>query len=58
MINTARLCQFIVEQDLLGLVTLPFNIVDSTPRRDILPTLRYVESIRLMSPIKLHASKC
>jgi len=40
MIDTARLCQFIVVQDLLGLVKLPFNIVDSTPQRDILPTLR------------------
>ena len=39
MINVARLCQYIVEQDLLGLVCLPFNVVDSTPRQDVLPTL-------------------
>ena len=39
MINVARLCQYIVEQDLLGLVCLPVNVVDSTPRRDVLPTL-------------------
>ena len=40
IINIARFCQYIVEQDLLGMVSLPFNVVDSTSRRDILPTLK------------------
>ncbi len=40
MINIARFCQYIVEHNLLGMVCLPFNVVDSTSRRDILPTLK------------------